>query len=133
MQIIDSTPAALSADLQMYLRNGDVFFDIETTGLSWRTSHLYLIGALFFDPAADTFTLRQWFLDRPTEEKEMLVSFFTFLSDVKRLVHFILWYFKFFMCQCKNFYLHVKHLSLKHVIENFRHSFYTMFGFYHSV
>ena len=85
MQIIDSTPAALSADLQMYLRNGDVFFDIETTGLSWRTSHLYLIGALFFDPAADTFTLRQWFLDRPTEEKEMLVSFFTFLSDVKRL------------------------------------------------
>ena len=81
-------PAALSADLQMYLRNGDVFFDIETTGLSWRTSHLYLIGALFFDPAADTFTLRQWFLDRPTEEKEMLVSFFTFLSDVKRLVHF---------------------------------------------
>ena len=22
-----------------------VFFDIETTGLSWRTSHLYLIGA----------------------------------------------------------------------------------------
>ena len=88
MQIIDSTPAALSADLQMYLRNGDVFFDIETTGLSWRTSHLYLIGALFFDPAADTFTLRQWFLDRPAEEKEMLVSFFTFLSDVKRLVHF---------------------------------------------
>ena len=88
MQIIDSTPAALSADLQMYLRNGDVFFDIETTGLSWRTSHLYLIGALFFDPAADTFTLRQWFLDRPTEEKEMLVSFFTFLSDVKQLVHF---------------------------------------------
>ena len=84
MQIIDSTPAALSADLQMYLRNGDVFFDIETTGLSWRTSHLYLIGALFFDPAADTFTLRQWFLDRPTEEKEMLVSFFTFLSDVKQ-------------------------------------------------
>ena len=62
MQIIDSTPAALSANLQMYLRNGDVFFDIETTGLSWRTSHLYLIGALFFDPAADAFTLRQWFL-----------------------------------------------------------------------
>ena len=44
MQIIDSTPAALSADLQMYLRNGDVFFDIETTGLSWRTSHLYPVS-----------------------------------------------------------------------------------------
>ena len=70
MQIIDSTPAALSADLQMYLRNGDVFFDIETTGLSWRTSHLYLIGALFFDPAADTFTpVSYTHLTLPTTER----------------------------------------------------------------
>ena len=81
MQIIDSTPTALSADLQMYLRNGDVFFDIETTGLSWRTSHLYLIGALFFDPAADTFTLRQWFLDRPTEEKACLFFHVSFRRE----------------------------------------------------
>ena len=72
MQIIDSTPAALSADLQMYLRNGDVFFDIETTGLSWRTSHLYLIGALFFDPAADTLhNLRPvgFLIDRPKKKR----------------------------------------------------------------
>lgn len=24
-----------------------LFFDIETTGLSWKTSHLYLLGAVF--------------------------------------------------------------------------------------
>lgn len=88
MQIIDSNPTTLSADVQTHLKTGDVFFDIETTGLSWRTSHLYLIGALFYDSVSDTVTLRQWFLDRPSEEKEMLVSFLSFLSGVKRLIHF---------------------------------------------
>lgn len=88
MQIIDSTPVVLPAAVPSHPKNGDVFFDIETTGLSWRTSHLYLIGALFYDSVSDTFTLRQWFLDRPTEEKELLVSFFTFLSTAKRLIHF---------------------------------------------
>lgn len=88
MQIIDSNPTALSPNVQARLKNGDVFFDIETTGLSWRTSHLYLIGALFFDSVSGAFTLRQWFLDRPTEEKEMLASFLAFLAEKKRLVHF---------------------------------------------
>ena len=27
-----------------------LFFDIETTGLSWRRSHLYLLGAVFYTP-----------------------------------------------------------------------------------
>ena len=26
-----------------------LFFDIETTGLSWKTSHLYLLGAVFYE------------------------------------------------------------------------------------
>lgn len=88
MQIIDSTPVSLSDAVLTHLKNGDVFFDIETTGLSWRTSHLYLIGTLFFDQTANAFILRQWFLDRPAEEKDLLCSFNVFLSDKKRLIHF---------------------------------------------
>ena len=26
-----------------------LFFDIETTGLSWKTSHLYLLGAVCYE------------------------------------------------------------------------------------
>lgn len=70
MQIIDSTPAALSAALQMYLRNGDVFFDIETTGLSWRTSHLYLIGALFLTrPRILSHCASGFLIDRPKKKR----------------------------------------------------------------
>ncbi|MCC6093993.1 MAG: ribonuclease H-like domain-containing protein, partial [Eubacterium sp.] len=39
---------AAAAKIGEYFPEGNaVLFDIETTGLSWRTSHLYLIGALF--------------------------------------------------------------------------------------
>ena len=56
-----------------------VFFDIETTGLGWRSSHVYLIGVLFRD--TDGWILRQWFLDRPFSEKELLADFSVFLEE----------------------------------------------------
>ena len=56
-----------------------VFFDIETTGLGWRSSHIYLIGVLFC--LNGKWTLRQWFLDRPFAEKDMLESFSRFLRE----------------------------------------------------
>ena len=61
-----------------------VFYDIETTGLGWRSSHVYLIGALFF--SEEGWILRQWFLDRPFAEKEMLQSFLDFLASLDRCV-----------------------------------------------
>lgn len=65
-----------------------VFFDIETTGLGWRSSHIYLIGVLFSDGCG--WTLRQYFLDRPFAEKELLITFSGFLKDRNNctLVHF---------------------------------------------
>ena len=54
-----------------------VLFDIETTGLSWRTSHVYLIGVLFFREGE--WRMTQWFLDKPSEEKEMLHAFGNFV------------------------------------------------------
>ncbi len=55
-----------------------VFYDIETTGLGWRSSHIYLIGMLF--QADSVWTLRQWFLDRPFAEKELLQDASDFLA-----------------------------------------------------
>lgn len=51
-----------------------LFLDIETTGLSPRTSHLYQITICHKKE------VHQWFLDRPAEEKEMLVSFHSYLA-----------------------------------------------------
>ena len=88
-----------------------VFFDIETTGLSWRTSHLYMIGcacfdqtealALFDDASANCsgesekeilsgWVLRQWFLEKPSEETELLKQFSAFLVSCSPdcLVHY---------------------------------------------
>ena len=88
------------------LSKTSVFFDIETTGLSWRTSHLYLIGCAYYDKneaavlSADTsknemnspiseqeqkhpygWILQQWFLEKPGEEKELLEQFSVFLQE----------------------------------------------------
>lgn len=59
-----------------------VLFDIETTGLSRRACHIYLIGAIA--KTGDTWTLNQWFLDHPFEEKELLMTFAAFLEKVRQ-------------------------------------------------
>lgn len=69
-----------------YYTNDSAFFDIETTGLNWRNSHVYLIGAAYFDN--DTCHIRQWFLKKPFEEKELLEDFSAFLSRFRRVIHF---------------------------------------------
>lgn len=63
-----------------------LFFDIETTGLSWKRSHLYLLGAVFFD--GNEWIHRQWFCQRPGEEKEVLLAFSRLLNEKETLIHF---------------------------------------------
>ncbi|MBS6195620.1 MAG: ribonuclease H-like domain-containing protein [Clostridiales bacterium] len=63
-----------------------LFFDIETTGLSWRRSHLYLLGAVFFDGCR--WVHRQWFCQKPGEEKDVLLAFSHLLNEKKVLIHF---------------------------------------------
>ncbi|HIV26033.1 MAG TPA: ribonuclease H-like domain-containing protein [Candidatus Scatomonas pullistercoris] len=74
--------------LSAYLdsRKKTVFFDIETTGLSWRSSHLYLIGAAFL--RGQQWCLRQWFLEKPQEEVELLRLFSEFLRNFTEAVHY---------------------------------------------
>ena len=63
-----------------------LFFDIETTGLSWKTSHLYLLGAVFYEN--EIWIHRQWFCQKPGEEKEVLLAFSELLSTRKLLLHY---------------------------------------------
>lgn len=63
-----------------------LFFDIETTGLSWRQSHLYLLGIVLFEN--DQWIMKQWFCQRPSEEKEVLKIFSELLNAHKYLFHF---------------------------------------------
>ena len=57
-----------------------MFMDIETTGLGWRSSHLYMIGVLFEQNGE--WMLRQFFLERPFAEKEYLQEFAAFLKGL---------------------------------------------------
>lgn len=63
-----------------------LFFDIETTGLSWKSSHLYLLGAVFMENGQ--WVHRQWFCQRPGEEKEVLQAFSELLISRKTVIHY---------------------------------------------
>jgi hypothetical protein len=77
--------AALSPNLTERF-SGTVFFDIETTGLSWRTSHLYLIGAAWQEQGV--WKTGQWFLQNPAREQELLERFSGFLRGFSGIAHF---------------------------------------------
>lgn len=63
-----------------------LFFDIETTGFSAKTSALYLIGVLFYKN--NSWNTMQWFADDYKSEKNLLTSFFSFMKSFTCLVHF---------------------------------------------
>lgn len=87
--IINNIPAPVPADslaAEQLPPNQCLFFDIETTGLSWRRSHLYLLGAVFFEN--NQWVHRQWFCQRPGEEKEVLQQFAQLLNSRTHLIHF---------------------------------------------
>lgn len=63
-----------------------LFFDIETTGFSPDTSHMYLIGCVFFQD--NTWQYRQWFAENPAEEADIISAFFAFAKDYPCLIHF---------------------------------------------
>ena len=68
------------------LYRDSVFFDIETTGLSWRRSRLYLMGALYF--SGNAWNLKQWFLENPLEELSLLQSFSASLEPFSSVIHY---------------------------------------------
>lgn len=65
---------------------GQLFFDIETTGLSADRAIVYLIGCAWFEEGAWQF--RQWFADTREAEKDVLKAFAAHLVRFDTLVHF---------------------------------------------
>lgn len=63
-----------------------IFFDIETTGFSPRTSRLYLIGAIAFREGE--WQLAQWMAQSPEDEKNLILSFRDFCEGYACLIHF---------------------------------------------
>ncbi len=63
-----------------------LFIDIETTGLSPKTSVIYLIGCAYF--SNEKWHLRQFFADEKNEEFDLLKAFIGFAKDYKVLLHF---------------------------------------------
>ena len=72
--------------------DNSMFFDIETTGLSAMRSHVYLIGCAYQTEIAGTrkWLLRQFFLDRPAGERDLLAAFADCIrqKSVRTLIHY---------------------------------------------
>lgn len=82
-QVIQSDQLPFS---EAYFPDNTIFFDIETTGLSHRASHLYMIGAICREDGQ--LLLIQWFLQKPAEEKEVLQQFSQLLNLCKTVIHY---------------------------------------------
>ncbi len=63
-----------------------LFLDIETTGLSPKTSDLYLIGVSYFENR--TWHIVQYFAESLEHEKEILMNFSALAKDFKYVIHF---------------------------------------------
>ncbi len=63
-----------------------LFFDIETTGFSREFSTLYLVGCVYYRNGG--WNLNQWFADTLESEKEVLITFFEFLKEFHKVIHF---------------------------------------------
>lgn len=87
MKIVEQFPEIpdFAGDTRLY-EKGTLYFDIETTGLNARRSHLYLLGAMWLEQG--TLQLRQWFAERPADEETMLRDFLSLARSFPRLVHF---------------------------------------------
>ena len=63
-----------------------LYFDIETTGLSRKNNHIYLIGAGFY--STEGLNIIQWFAEDESEELLILKEFISFSSSFIHLVNY---------------------------------------------
>lgn len=72
--------------LEYDLPENVLFFDIETTGLNKKSTHLYLIGCGFY---REGYLNTKFFFGESTNEEEgLLISFMDFAKNFKTIIHF---------------------------------------------
>lgn len=87
-----TTEKILSAEQTQHLNTfleqpqDTLFFDIETTGFSPKTSSIYLIGCAFYTKSG--WCIRQYFADTPAKEGEIVKAFTSFASTFSCFIHF---------------------------------------------
>lgn len=87
MKIVEHRPEIPDFGMNTRLfRKHTLYFDIETTGLNARRSHLYLLGAMWMENKE--VCLRQWFAEKPSDEETMLREFLELSRSFATLVHF---------------------------------------------
>ncbi len=69
-----------------YSKNEIIFFDIETTGFSAKTSYVYLIGCMYYEN--NSWHLIQWLLEDPKQELDLLIALSSKLKSYKRIIHY---------------------------------------------
>lgn len=80
------TPAYIKNFKLLDLENS-VFFDIETTSLSAKNGHIYIIAVLY-KISESKYNFIQWFADSLLDEQQILIEFRDFIKDYDTLVHF---------------------------------------------
>ncbi len=68
------------------IKESVLFFDIETTGFTYKSANLYMIGVASFKE--NRWELKQWLIESPEEEKDLLLLFDKTASNYSTLVHF---------------------------------------------
>lgn len=63
-----------------------LFFDIETTGFTPRSSYLYLIGCAYYQ--GEKWHTIQWMAEDYSQEAAVITAFFEFAKQYKHLAHF---------------------------------------------
>ncbi|MBE5964606.1 MAG: hypothetical protein E7252_06670 [Lachnospira sp.] len=88
MQLItEKIQSNLDISSLLKLKNEEfVIFDIETTGLSSKTSNIYLIGYILYTD--NGFELRQFFSDSYDDESNVLEAFFKDIKDKKYIISY---------------------------------------------
>lgn len=86
MMLIKDTLPLEDFKSREYIPENTLFFDIETTGLSWHTSHLTVIGCAYRQ--GDMVEFCQYFAERPDCEEELLKDFSVLAAHFDAVAHF---------------------------------------------